>query len=212
MKTQDLISLLASDTLPAHKPVRQQLAQALALAALVCGLLVALIFGINPALGDMASNPAFITKMLWLSSLMVFSALGLLRLARPGVSAGQTFWGLGVSMLAMISLGLIQSLQAPADTRTALWLGGSWQVCSVNILGLSLPVLGALLWALRQLAPTRPALTGAAAGWMASSMAASLYSLHCTETTFAFFTAWYGGGMVLVSLLGAALGARWLRW
>ncbi|MEK7346855.1 MAG: DUF1109 domain-containing protein [Pseudomonadota bacterium] len=212
MKTQDLIGLLASDPLPTHKPVRQQLAQPLAWAAAVCGLLVVLVFGINPALSDMARHPAFITKMLWLASLMIFSALGLLRLARPGLNAGHTFWGLSLSMLAMTSLGLVQSLQATPGTRADLWLGASWQACSLSILGLSLPVLGALLWALRQLAPTRPALAGAAAGWMAASVAASLYSLHCTETTFTFFTAWYGGGMLLVSLLGAALGARCLRW
>lgn len=212
MNTQDLIGLLAHDTQNAPKPVRQQLARAAVLSCCVTGVLMVQAFGINPELSDMVQQPAFVTKMLWLLALMVFSVLGLLRLARPGMSAGPTFWGLGLSMLVMTGLGGLQTLQTAAGSRQDLWLGDSWQVCSISILGLSLPVLGALLWALRQLAPTRPALAGAAAGWLAASMAASIYSLHCTETTFAFFTAWYGGGMVLVSLLGAALGARWLRW
>jgi hypothetical protein len=91
-------------------------------------------------------------------------------------------------------------------------MGSSWLACAVSILVLSLPVLGALLWALRQLAPTQPRLAGAVAGAMAGGVAASLYSLHCTETTFAFFAAWYGGGLLLTSGLGALLGARLLRW
>jgi hypothetical protein len=91
-------------------------------------------------------------------------------------------------------------------------MGNSWQSCSVSILVLSSPVLAALLWALRQLAPTRPGLTGAAAGMMAGSVAATLYSLHCTESTFPFFTAWYGGGIVAAGALGALIGPRLLRW
>jgi hypothetical protein len=91
-------------------------------------------------------------------------------------------------------------------------MGGSWEVCSVRIVALSLPVLGALLWALRQLAPTRPALTGAVAGMLAGSLAASIYSLHCTETSLTFFAAWYAGGIILVSGMGAVLGLRILRW
>ncbi|WP_090142802.1 NrsF family protein [Limnohabitans sp. DM1] len=212
MKTQDLIGLLAQDPMPAGPPVHQQLAKSLIGAAMVCTALVLVGFGINPDMGAMAVSPAFLTKMLWLAAVAVFSGYGLLRLARPGVSAGTTFWGLALALLAMMGLGLIQSMQASSEHRLALWMGSSWQVCSVSILGLSLPVLGGLLWALRQLAPTRPALAGAAAGAMAGSVAAACYSLHCTETSFAFFSAWYGGGMLLVSALGSLLGARLLRW
>ena len=91
-------------------------------------------------------------------------------------------------------------------------MGTSWQVCSASIAALALPVLAALLWALRQLAPTRPALAGAVAGVMAGSLAASVYSLHCTETSFAFFALWYVAGIAAVSVLGALGGQRFLRW
>lgn len=212
MRTQDLIGLLARDPLPAAASVRQQLAQPLLGAALVCGLMVVVFWGLNPTMKQMALHPAFIIKMLWLAAVIFFSAYGLLRLSRPGVGAGQTFRGLGLSMLAMAGLGLIQSLQASPDSRQALWLGNSWPICTLSILGLSLPVLGVLLWALRQLAPTRPAMTGAVAGTMAAGVAAVCYSLHCTETAFTFFGAWYGGSMVLISALGAVLGRRLLRW
>ena len=212
MRTQDLIGLLAQNPIPAASPVRQQLSRALLRSGLVCGAWLLVFWGLNPNMGTMATHPAFATKMLWLLALAVFSGRGLLRLSRPGMNAGSTFWGLALALLAMGCLGLIQSLQASPGSRMTLWMGDSWQTCTLSILVLSLPVLGALLWALRQLAPTHPALAGAAAGAMAGCVAAGFYSLHCTETTFAFFTAWYGGGMLVVSALGALLGSRLLRW
>ena len=212
MKTNDLIALLASDTLQPQPPVRQQLLRQLLLGAVVCGVLLFTLLGMNPRMDQMALHPAFITKMLWLTALMGFSLYGLFRLARPGVGAGHTLVGLGLALLAMGSLGVMQWLQTDAGARTAQWMGGSWQVCSVSIVALSLPVLGALLRALRQLAPTRPALTGAVAGMLAGSLAASIYSLHCPETSLTFFAVWYAGGIALVSGVGAVLGWRALRW
>lgn len=212
MKTQDLIGLLANDTLQTHLPAQRQLTRSMLVGGLVCAVLLVSLWGVNPELNAMASRPVFIVKMLWLLCLMGFSVYGLLRLSRPGMKAGHTWTGLGLSGLTMLSLGLVQSWQVDAGERAAQWMGTSWQVCSASIAALSLPILGALLWALHQLAPTRPALCGAVAGVLAGSLAASIYSLHCTETSFAFFSAWYVASMAAVSLLGAALGPRCLRW
>jgi hypothetical protein len=212
MKTNDLIALLASDVLQPQQPVRQQLVGKLALGAAVCCLLVIVLFGLNPRMDEMVTHPAFLIKMLWLSALVGFSLYGLFRLARPGLDAGYSVIGIGMSLLAMISLGLVHLLQTESAARTAQWMEGSWQVCSVSVASLALPVLVSLLWALRQLAPTRPALTGAVAGVLAGSLAAGIYSLHCTETSLTFFAVWYGGGVILASALGAVLGGRWLRW
>ena len=212
MKTNDLIALLASDTLQPQAPVRSQLLRQLALGAVACGVLLIALFGLNPQMDQMAVHPAFITKMLWLAALMGFSLYGLFRLARPGMTAGHALWGIGLALLAMLSLGLVQLLQTESGARSAQWMGGSWQVCSTSIAALSLPVLAALLWALRQLAPTRAALTGAVAGMLAGCLAAGIYSLHCTETSFTFYAIWYAGGMALATLSGMVLGSRLLRW
>ena len=212
MKTQDLIGLLAQDPMSVSPPALQQLGRALLGSGLISGAGLLMFWGLNPDMGTMATHPAFATKMLWLLALAVFSARGLLRLSRPGMSAGSTFRNLTLTLLGMGTLGLIQSLHANPDNRVALWMGDSWQTCALSILALSMPVLAALLWALRQLAPTRPGLAGAAAGAMAGCVAAGFYSLHCTETAYAFFTAWYGGGLLVVSALGAMLGSRLLRW
>lgn len=212
MKTQDLIDLLASDTLQTRLPARQQLTRPVLISGMVCAALMASVWGINPQLQEMAMRTPFIVKMLWLLSLMGFSAYGLLRLSRPGMKGGHTWTGLGLSWLAMLILGLLQSWQTESGERASQWMGASWEICASSIAALSLPVLGALLWALHQLAPTRPALTGAVAGVMAGSLAAIIYSLHCTEISFAFYSLWYVVGIAAVSLLGAALGPRCLRW
>jgi hypothetical protein len=80
------------------------------------------------------------------------------------------------------------------------------------VLALSLPALAAALWALRDLAPTRPRAAGAAAGLLAGSIGAIGYALHCPEAAIAFVAAWYTAGIALTGALGAALGPRVLRW
>ena len=212
MKTQELIGLLAGDTYSVQPPAWQQVTRASLLAGLVCTTMLITLWGINPQMRQMSAHPAFIIKMLWLAGLISCSTYGVLRLARPGLSAGHTTRGLLLCLLTMLGLGLAQSLHAPAGARQTLWMGTSWQVCSASIAALALPVLAALLWTLRQLAPTRPALAGAVAGVMAGSLAASIYSLHCTETSFAFFALWYVAGIAGVSVLGALCGQRFLRW
>ena len=212
MKTNDLIALLASDTLQTQMPVRQQLLSKLMLGALASAVLLVLVWGMNPHMDEMANHPAFATKMLWLAALTAFSLLGLMRLSRPGMSAGHSTLGIGLGLLAMAGLGLVQFLQTAPEARAAQWMGDTWQGCSLNIVALSLPLMLALLWALRQLAPTRPVRTGAVAGALAGSLAASIYSLHCPETSLTFFAVWYAGGVVMAAGLGAVLGARCLRW
>ena len=212
MKTQELISLLAQDTQTTQACARQQIMRASLLGGMACTFLLVALWGINPQMREMAVRPVFITKMFWLLGLIGWSAYGLLRLSRPGMSEGQTWRGLFLCLLVMAGLGLGQSLLTDADVRLTQWMGTSWLVCSASIVALGVPVLAALLWALRQLAPTRPAVAGAAAGVMAGSLAASVYSLHCTETSFAFFALWYVAGIATVTGLGALGGLRLLRW
>ena len=77
---------------------------------------------------------------------------------------------------------------------------------------LSLPVLVMLVMALRGLAPTRLRAAGLAAGLAAGAIAASIYALHCDESTLPFLTVWYVIGIALPAGLGAAVGPRLLRW
>ena len=77
---------------------------------------------------------------------------------------------------------------------------------------LALPIFAGLLWSFRRLAPTRLRLTGATAGLAAGAWAATLYCLHCPESSALFVLTWYTLGMGLAAIAGALLGPRLLRW
>lgn len=211
MKTDDLISLLAQQAGPAQGPAPQEVGGRLAVSLALGGIAV-LYLGLNPKLSEFAVTEPFTLKMVWLCAVVLFSSILVYRLVHPGRHTGMAPWGIGLALLAMAGQGMNQLLQAPLEQRGALWMGVSWQVCAFNIAAISLPVLVALLWTLRDMAPTRPAVSGAASGLLAGALAAMLYSLHCTENSFAFYALWYSGGMFLSALLGAVLGTRFLRW
>lgn len=211
MKTDDLISLLAQQAGPAQGPAPQAVGGRLAVSLALGGVAV-LYMGLNPKLNEFAVTEPFTLKMVWLFAVVLFSSVLIYRLVHPGRQMGMAPWGIGLALLAMAGQGMNQLLQAPLEQRGPLWMGMSWQACTFNIAAISLPVLAALLWTLRDMAPTRPAVSGAASGLLAGALAAMLYSLHCTENSFVFYALWYSGGMLLSALLGAVLGIRLLRW
>ena len=93
-----------------------------------------------------------------------------------------------------------------AQAWQAVWRAGA------SISALAVPWLVALLWTLRDMAPTRPAWAGASAGFMAGALSALLYSLHASVTSGPFETLGYMLGMALMPAIGALLGRWLLRW
>jgi len=76
---------------------------------------------------------------------------------------------------------------------------------------MSMPLLAAALIGLRHGAPTRPAVSGAIAGLLSAGLAATLYASHCTDDSPLFVATWYTIATALVAAIGAAIGARVLR-
>lgn len=103
-------------------------------------------------------------------------------------------------------------LQAAPGLRAPLVFGDSWATCVTAIPLLSLPLLAAVLWAMRGLAPTRLALAGATGGLLAGAAGATVYALHCTEMQAPFIAVWYVLGMLIPAVPGALLGRWLLRW
>ena len=213
MKTNDLIAMLATEAsaTPTVSPLRRCV-QATAAGVAISLALVLTLWGLNPELNALAHTQAFWVKVVWLTLMCVFAAPVVMHLARPGVAAGKSVWGIAAALVCMALLALMQVAAVDADAGIQLMLGGSWEVCSASIAALSVPLLAALLWMLRGMAPTRPALAGASAGLMAGAMASLVYSLHCTETAYAFVAVWYVAGIAVMTGVGALLGSRLLRW
>jgi hypothetical protein len=213
MKTNDLIAMLATEAsaTPTVSPLRR-CAQAIAAGVAVSLVLVLTLWGLNPELNALAHTQAFWVKVVWLVLTCTFAAPVVMHLARPGVAAGRGVWGIAAALVGMAILAWMQVATVDADTGMQLMLGRSWQECSASIAALSVPLLAALLWMLRGMAPTRPALAGASAGLLAGSLASLVYSLHCTETAYAFVAVWYVAGIAVMAGIGALLGSRLLRW
>lgn len=211
MKTQELVFLLVNDPLPSKPPAWQlplavTVTLALTLAMVVWG------WGLHAEWPRHMASASFQVKILWLLALTLSSSWLLWRLARPAQQIGHGLHGLGVALLAMVVLGVVALWQAEPVDRLPLLIGRSWWSCPLSIALIALPWLAVGLLYLRQMAPTRLVWSGACAGFLAGAVGTALYSLHCSETSYAFFSVWYVAGIGLSTLLGAVLGPRWLRW
>jgi len=212
MRTADLIELLARDTRVTRPgAATRKLLTALAVGGAVTFVLVALWLRCQPLEGAVR-QPWFWMKASYTGLLTVAAAIIVKRLSVPGapLKAAPALTLLVVA--AMLALGAGQILAAAPADRLGLWLGQTWKVCSPLILLLALPIYACLIVALRALAPTRPALTGAAAGLAAGALAATLYGLHCPEQAAAFVATWYTLGIAAATALGALAGLRLLSW
>jgi hypothetical protein len=211
MRTDRLIEMLARDAGPAPRALAaRRLAPAALAGLLASGGIAVAILGAIPA--PMFASHVPWTKIVYAGALALTAGWLTARLARPAASTdaprGMTLAVFG----AMVALGAAALWAEPAELRLTALLGQSWKTCPFSVLALSLPALAAALWALRDLAPTRPRMAGAAAGLLAGSLGAIGYALHCPEAAIAFVAAWYTAGIVLTGALGAALGPRVLRW
>jgi hypothetical protein len=131
-------------------------------------------------------------------------------LSRPDGEARHG-WLLLPALILAGGIGL-ELAHAPQSVWKARLLGDHPLACFAWVILLSLPVLAGALFALRAGAPTRPRTSGAMAGLLAGGVAAALYTLHCPENSLLFIAAWHVPAVALVSLLGAAVAPRLLRW
>jgi hypothetical protein len=168
--------------------------------------------GVRPNLAVAAQDFRFILKFLVTLALAVSAAGLLLRLARPGVPRGLWIPALLVGPV-MLAIGIGYELMAynPSDWGARL-VGRYSSYCLRTIPMLAAPILIALLIALRQGAPTRPALAGAVAGLVAGAMGAFLYAAHCPDDSPLFVLTWYGLSIAAITVMGMLIGSRVLRW
>lgn len=195
MKTDELIDLLAASATPvASNAASRRVGAALAAGLAGTALMLSLTFGVQPGLAQPAAEPMFWFKLLFAGSLVAAAAVGMERLGRPGLRLGGTRVALVLPLAALWLLALAALVSAPPSHRLQLVMGSTWRWCPGGIALLSLPAFAAGLWALRGLAPTRPALAGAMAGLQAGALGALLYALHCTELAAPFVAVWYVAG------------------
>lgn len=213
MKTDQLVALLAADAAPVpRRAVSRRLLVALAICLPLSVGWMLLAYGVRRDLIEAMFWPMFWVRLLFGTGIALAGFVVLQRLARPGARVRGAWLGLAAPVLVIWVLALLALLSAPAQDRAALVWGQTWRTCALDIAAVSLPMFAGLLWALKGLAPTRPALAGAAAGALAGGAGAMVYAFHCPELAAPYIAIWYVAGIALPVVAGALIGPRLLRW
>lgn len=209
--------MLAAGNTPARRrhqgATGARMAVALAVGLACSALLLAILYGVRSDMPILLLQPLFWLKVSFPLAVLLAAQIAAARLARPGMRCGigpaaalvlplAVLWLAGASWLAL----------APPSQRLALLLGSSWEVCSLNIMLLSLPTLASMTWFMRGLAPTRLRTAGAATGLVAGAQGVLVYSLYCVEMAPPFWGIWYVLGVLMPTLLGALCAPLTLRW
>ena len=213
MRTDDLVTMLATGAgaVRPNQPERR-FAAALGCGLVSAALLMALLLGLRPDLGEAISLPMFWVKFGFVAWVAAAGLLAALRLTRPGLRLAWVPGALAAPVLAIWLLAAVVVARADASLRAELFLGETWNSCPLLVAALSAPVLVAVVWAMRGLAPTRLRLAGASAGLLSGAVGALVYCLHCPELEAPFVGTWYLLGMLIPTAVGAVLGPRLLRW
>ena len=213
MKTDDLIAMLSQEAAPVPRHAAlHRLSMALVAGLPLSFACMLLFYGMRRDLAEAVTWPMFWVRLLFPTFMAIAGFVIVHRLARPGVRVSGAWLWLAAPVVVIWALAVVAFVSAPETQRPAMIWGQTWRTCALNIALVSAPVFVGALAALKGLAPTRPALAGAAAGAMAGAAGAAVYALHCPEMAAPFLAIWYVAGMALPVVAGALIGARWLRW
>lgn len=212
MKTEHLVQLLATDAGYRSPAVAPRLTLALIGGYALSFVLFMATLGPRPyAMQSAMDNAFFDLKFVVVLTLAMAAIVLALIFTRPEVRTSRYRWLLLVP-LALIAIGIVFDIALfSADGWRTRLVGSNAMVCLTAIPFLSVPLLAGVLLALRHGATSRPALTGALAGLVSAGLAASLYASHCTDDSPLFVATWYTIAIGIVTLVGAALGNRFLR-
>jgi hypothetical protein len=213
MRTEELVRLLAAGEIRTNRDrVGLAITGALVMAFVASFALMSTTMGIRDTLVRDFPDPHFWLKEIVCATLAIYGIWGSLRLAVPGRRLGSLALGVGVPLMLIEVVAAVTLVAAGRTERESLVLGQTWQSCPWAIDVIALPILLVMLWSVRQLAPTRLRMAGAAVGFAAGAAGATIYSLHCPELAPPFVGTWYVLGMLLMAALGASIGPRILRW
>lgn len=84
--------------------------------------------------------------------------------------------------------------------------------CLVSAVSFSLPMFIALTIFMRGAAPTKPRSTALFIGIASGAWGTFIYALQCPFTNIGYLAAWYGGAILITTIVAAALLPRLARW
>jgi hypothetical protein len=212
MKTENLIQLLVSDEKEGRSSLERKLLLALLIGFMAAAIPYWWFHGMRADIASAVFSPRFLFKVFELLLLAVAAGLLVLRLIRPGADTLRGKIGLVVPPVLLAVAVVIELFVVPAGLWSGSLVGSNYYVCIVSVFLLSLPLLVAALYVLRDGAPVQPGFTGAVAGLLAGGLAAFIYAIQCTDDSPLFVATWYTLSILAVAAVGSFAGHRALRW
>ncbi|WP_020180561.1 NrsF family protein [Methylopila sp. M107] len=212
MRTDDLINAIAADAGTSPRRFAPALWAALAVSAVAAWFVGWSMMPPRPPVDPAFAAVRFPMKFVLTGAFGVAAAALAMRLATPG-AALRPARGVLFAALALLAAAVLAELYVtPGDLWETRMVGQNWLVCLIHVPILSAIPLVVTLLAFRRGAPGSPTRLGAAAGLLAGAVGATVYAAHCPDDSPLFLGVWYTLAVGLVTIVGAAIGSRILRW
>jgi len=211
MSTDKLIAALAVDGTQDAPPMRMLLRATLAGISAAAALFFILL-GLRQDFMAAMHTWRFVFKFVVSLALAASAALLVARAADPRSARGPADMVLALAPALLLAAVIVELIAMPQAVWMPRLMGHNARICLMSIPLLSLGPLALLLLALRSSAPASPLRAGALAGLMAGGLGAAFYAAHCPDDSPLFVAVWYGLAITFVTLLGASVGQRLLRW
>jgi hypothetical protein len=212
VRTSEFIAALAADPVPEPIRLGRRVAAALALGFVVSLAIYAVMMGPRPDIAEAAQTMRFKLKFVDAFAFALPTLLLMLRLGRPDAKPRALAIWLLAPLILLAAGVVVELIVVPPDEWLARLVGHNSMFCMRMIPLLALPMLAALIVALRAGAPMHAALTGALAGAASAGVAALLYASHCPDDSPLFVATWYPLATLICVAVGALAGQRFLAW
>lgn len=212
MKTDQLIDSLVADR---HRtPLRPMrgMTYGLPVALAVTLVIFTYILDMRPDLGSAMESWRYLLKLLLAALIMVAAVTALLRVTRPEQPVRPVLRWLPLLVVPLLIGFVVEGIQLPMSDWGKAAMGEGPLYCLLYVPTLSLAPLAAFLWATARGAPQSPRAAGALSGLAAGGLGAFIYAAHCNNDSPFYIAIWYLGAIGIVTLLGALIGHRYLRW
>ena len=214
MRTDELINTLVADhaVQPRPKPIAHGLAMAIVGGLAISLALFLLTLGVRPDIVSALSTWRFDLKLSVNVVLAIAASLAAVRLSSPTTTPLSAMRALLVPALLLFGAVVYELVTIPASAWPSRAIGVNGVMCLGSIISLSVLPLIATIYALRQGAPTSPAVMGAVGGLLAGTLGATIFAMHCTSNSPLFLAIWYALAIGLMSTFGLLVGRHALRW
>jgi len=214
MKTDDLISALVQNLTPVQaNVVGRRLGRAHLLGLTGGTILLVVVFGVSSDMPEQILAPMFWLRLAFPLAVVALAVKLVERLVRPGVAITSA-WLMTILPMITMMLGVIFFiLTVPAEYRLKLVSNRNlWGTTIGNTMLLSVPSFIAMIHAMKGLAPTRLALSGAAAGLLAGAQGVLIYALYCPDMPVLSWSVLQITAIFITTGIGAACGPICIKW